>query len=127
MNLYRAIGWAIPLSLVSSLGAAAFASTIDLEVLPLTTQSNPQGSGCPATLRAYETPNPSQVGGFSTQGMIQLSAIATDISVAQSDKFSATWVGTLKAPISQLHRLSRHVYNRWEKLCRPLLPQSSDN
>ena len=46
MNLYRAIGWAIPLSLVSSLGAAAFASTIDLEVLPLTTQSNPQGSGC---------------------------------------------------------------------------------
>lgn len=96
MNLCRAMLWAIPLSLVSSLGAAAFASTIDLEVLPLTTQSNPQGSGCPATLRAYETPDPYRAGGFSTQGMIQLSAIATNISVSQSDRFSATWVGTIK-------------------------------
>ncbi|MGB3786910.1 MAG: hypothetical protein WA949_02795 [Phormidesmis sp.] len=96
MNLGRAMLWAISLSFLSGLGASALAKTVDLEVLPLTTQSNPQGSDCPATLRAYETPDPYRAGGFSTQGMIQLSAIATDINVSQTDSFSTAWVGTLK-------------------------------
>ena len=92
MNLSRALLWSLPLSLVSSLGAAAFATTFELAVLPL----NGPDLGCPEQLIAFETARPRSPGGYATDGMIQLSAIATNISATQRDDFSATWVGTLK-------------------------------
>ncbi|MBW4481139.1 MAG: hypothetical protein KME14_01210 [Tildeniella torsiva UHER 1998/13D] len=83
----------LPLSLVSGLGAAALASTIDLSVLPLLT--GPEAR-CPEGLIAHETPRPYVEGSFSTDGMVKLRDIATNIRLSQSDQFSATWVGTLK-------------------------------
>lgn len=83
----------LPLSLLSSLGAAALASTIELSVLP--TLDGPQVR-CPAGLIAHETHRPYVEGGFSIDGMVKLRDIATNIRLSQSDQFSATWVGTLK-------------------------------
>lgn len=96
MNVSKACLWAFPLSLPFSLlvnlGAAAVASTIELNVLPF---NGPELS-CPEKLVAYETARPRSPGGYATDGMIQLSAIATDIAATQKDDFSATWTGTLK-------------------------------
>ncbi|MGB7084670.1 MAG: hypothetical protein WBD47_03890 [Phormidesmis sp.] len=92
MNLTKALLWALPLSLLSSLGAAAFAKKADLKVLPI----NGLAAECPENLLAYETPRPFSEGGFATDGMMQLSAIATNISVSQVDNFSVTWTGTLR-------------------------------
>ncbi|MEM9165292.1 MAG: hypothetical protein AAGC54_19800 [Cyanobacteria bacterium P01_F01_bin.4] len=76
-----------------NLGASALARTANLTVLP----SNDLESltDCPQSLIAYETPQPYSQGGFATDGMIQLSAIATNINVSQVDDFSVTWIGTL--------------------------------
>lgn len=91
------LGWALlgglPLSLLSSLGSAAWANTIDLSVLPLL---DAPAANCPDNLIAHETRQPYSEGGFATNGMIKLRDIATNIQVSQSDRFSATWVGTLK-------------------------------
>ena len=92
----KACLWAIPLSLLTNLGAAALATTFELNVLPL----NGPESNCPEKLIAYETARPRSPGGYATDGMIQLAAIATDISATQKDDFSATWTGTLKPEYS---------------------------
>ncbi|HEY9736817.1 MAG TPA: hypothetical protein V6D06_11060 [Trichocoleus sp.] len=92
VTLGTALLWSVPLSLLSSLGAAALASTLELDLLP-TLES---AGNCPETLTAHETPRPFVEGGFSTDGMIKLREIATGIRVLQSDLFSTTWVGTLK-------------------------------
>ncbi len=100
MNLSKTCLWAwplaLPLGLLSSLGSAAFARTINLKVLPL----NAPSRGCPTALVAYETSRPQTLGGYAIDGMIQLQAIATNISATQRDQFSATWVGTLKPEYS---------------------------
>ncbi|MEO0706048.1 MAG: hypothetical protein AAF050_10335 [Cyanobacteria bacterium J06649_5] len=97
MNVSRICLWALPLSLPFSLlfnlGAAAVASTIELNVLPF----NGPAVTCPEKLTAYETARPRSPGGYATDGMIQLSAIATDISTTKLDDFSAIWTGTLNA------------------------------
>lgn len=93
MNLRNALLWAIPLSLVSSLGSSALARKADLTVLP---SSEAPDGGCPENLVVYETPRPYTPGGYATDGMIQLREIATDIQVSQADQFSVTWTGTLK-------------------------------
>ncbi|MDA0268430.1 MAG: hypothetical protein O3A14_16095 [Cyanobacteria bacterium] len=77
---------------MSNLGAAALATTIELNLLPV----NGPSQTCPATLVAHETLRPYFEGGFATDGMIKLRDIATDITLSQSDLFSASWVGTLK-------------------------------
>lgn len=87
--------WSLPLSLLSNLGAAALAETINLRVLPLSGRPTTQG-GCPERLIAYQTRQPYREGGYATDGMIRLSDIATDIIVSQSDVFSTTWMGKLK-------------------------------
>ena len=93
MNVRKALLWAFPLSWLSSLGAAASASTIQLKVLPLL---NGPRAGCPTAIIAYETLRPRTEGGSATDGMVQLSAIATNITLDQTDAFSATWTGQLK-------------------------------
>ncbi|MFQ4138829.1 hypothetical protein PGN35_021195 [Nodosilinea sp. PGN35] len=87
--------WALLLSLPLSLagGATALASTIELSVLPLL--DGPEAR-CPEGLIAHETPRPYAEGGYSTDGMVKLRDIATNIRLSASDRFSATWVGTLK-------------------------------
>ncbi|MGD1897661.1 MAG: hypothetical protein ACFB16_12000 [Phormidesmis sp.] len=95
MNVSNALLWAIPLSLplsfLGSLGATALAKSIEMQVLPV----GGPGAGCPATLTAFETERPPTPGGFSTDGMIMLSAIASNISATQLNEFSATWTGAL--------------------------------
>jgi hypothetical protein len=92
MKLLQSLIWGLPLSMLSNLGSAAFAITLDLNVLP-TVDSTGQ---CPAQLIAYETIRPFSEGGYSRDGMIKLGDIATNIRVAGSNMFSTTWVGTLK-------------------------------
>lgn len=96
MNFRRALLWSVPLSFLSSLGTAALATTINLNVLPL---NGPQ-ENCPESLTAYETGRPPAPGGYATDGMIQLAAIATNISATQLTDFSAIWTGTLKPEFS---------------------------
>ena len=92
MNICKALLWSVPLSVLSSMGASALAVTIEMRVLPV----NGPGVGCPTALIAYETSRPPAPGGYATDGMVQLSAIATNITATSVDEFSATWVGTLK-------------------------------
>ncbi|MEO0758851.1 MAG: hypothetical protein AAFY78_18480 [Cyanobacteria bacterium J06648_16] len=86
---------ALPLSFLSSLGAAALARTTLLQVFAF----NDATGNCPQTLTAYETFNYYE-GGGSTDGMVQLRTVATDIRLDRVDDYSATWVGTLKPEFS---------------------------
>lgn len=92
MNVQRSLLLSLPLSLVTSLGTAALATTLELNVLPTL---DSEGT-CPERLIAHETLRPYFEGGYSRDGMIKLRDIATNIAVARSDPFSTTWVGTLK-------------------------------
>ncbi|MEM8804589.1 MAG: hypothetical protein AAGF01_00890 [Cyanobacteria bacterium P01_G01_bin.38] len=94
MNLNQALLWGLPLSLLSNWGVAAYARTADLTVFP--SNDLETLTDCPQNLIAYETLQPYSQGGYATDGMIQLSAIATDIRVDQVGEFSVTWSGTLK-------------------------------
>lgn len=94
MNWNQALLWALPLSLLSGLGAAAFARKADLTVFP--SNDLETLTDCPQSLIAYETLRPYSQGGYATDGMIQLREVATDISVSQVGEFSVTWIGTLK-------------------------------
>ncbi|WP_228053702.1 hypothetical protein [Nodosilinea sp. LEGE 07298] len=69
------------------------ANTIELSVLPLLDAPT---ANCPEYLIAHETVQPYVEGSFATNGMIKLRDIATNIQVSQSDRFSTTWVGTLR-------------------------------
>lgn len=93
MNLSKALLWALPLSLLGNLGAAALASKTELTVLPSLRSAE---ATCPDQLVAYETLRPYTEGGSATDGMIQLKEIATDISISQMDDFTVIWSGTLK-------------------------------
>ncbi|MEH1954360.1 MAG: hypothetical protein V7L02_01125 [Nostoc sp.] len=57
---------------------------------------NEQKQSCPDKVIVTEKPHPYQEGSFSTDGSINLSAYASNISVQTSNSFSVTWVGTLK-------------------------------
>jgi hypothetical protein len=83
----------LPMGIVMGLSTPAAASTIELQMHP-TLDSNPKT--CPDKVTAYQTPKPYQEGGYQTEGMVALQAIATQISVVQTDPFSTTWIGTLK-------------------------------
>jgi hypothetical protein len=92
MKVQRSLMWSLPLSLISSLGMTALATTIELNVLPTLDSTGT----CPNQLIAHETPQPYSEGGYARDGMMRLLDIATNIQIAQSDLFSTTWVGTLK-------------------------------
>ncbi len=83
----------LPLGIFAFVGAPTVASTIELQVHPA---SNPNQIRCPDKVTAYQTPKPYREGGYQTDGMVALQAIASQISVLQTDPFSVTWVGTLK-------------------------------
>ncbi len=75
------------------LSAPVLASTIELQ---LHRAGESRSTDCPVKAIAYQTPKPYQEGGYETDGMVSLQEIATQISVAQTDPFSVTWIGTLK-------------------------------
>lgn len=72
----------------------ANAATLELKLLELNDRQ--QSKGCPTTVTAYQTAQPYREGSYANDGMIQLSAIATDIEITQTTPFSVTWTGTLK-------------------------------
>ncbi|MBN3898615.1 MAG: hypothetical protein HWQ41_26100 [Nostoc sp. NOS(2021)] len=57
---------------------------------------NEQKQSCPDKVIVTEKSHPYQEGSFATDGSINLSAYASNISVQASNSFSVTWVGTLK-------------------------------
>jgi hypothetical protein len=57
---------------------------------------NEQKQSCPDKVIVTEKAHPYQEGSFSTDGSVNLSAYASNISVQASNNFSVTWVGTLK-------------------------------
>lgn len=85
----------LPLGLFAFVSAPVVASTIELQLYET---GEPILMRCPEKVIAYQTPRPYREGGYQTDGMVALQAIATQISMMQSDAFSATWVGTLKPP-----------------------------
>ncbi len=93
MQFRRSLLWAIPFSVLTSFGAAALATTLELDVLP--TLDAPLDS-CPPQLIAHETRRPYVEGSYAWDGMIKLRDIATAVRVATTDPFSITWVATLK-------------------------------
>ncbi len=91
MQIRRSLLWAFPISLLTSLGSAALATTIELEVLPTLRSTGT----CPTQLIAHETLRPYVEGSYAWDGMIKLRDIATNVRVASSNRFSTTWVATL--------------------------------
>jgi hypothetical protein len=83
------------IGLLSVYGAGAAATTIELHPHAL---GSPQEVRCPDKVIAYQTAKPYQEGNYTWDGMANLGAIATQISVAKVDPFSVTWVGTLRPP-----------------------------
>ncbi|BAT51619.1 hypothetical protein NOS3756_05450 [Nostoc sp. NIES-3756] len=57
---------------------------------------NEQKQSCPDKVLVTEKPQPYREGSFSTDGSVNLSAYASNISVVSRNEFSVTWVGQLK-------------------------------
>jgi hypothetical protein len=57
---------------------------------------NEQKQSCPDKVLVTEQPRPYQEGSFATDGSVNLSAYASNISILTSNNFSVTWVGKLK-------------------------------
>ncbi|MGB7417248.1 MAG: hypothetical protein WA902_23840 [Thermosynechococcaceae cyanobacterium] len=74
--------------------APAQASTLELKTLQVNDAQQP--SDCPAKVIAYQTAKPYQEGSYSTDGMVRLDAVATNIQLTGTTPFSATWSGPLK-------------------------------
>ncbi|MBD2693234.1 hypothetical protein [Anabaena catenula] len=68
------------------------ANKIELKVY----SENEQKHSCPQKVIATETPQPYREGGFATDGFVNLSEYANNISISANNSFSTTWVGTLK-------------------------------
>jgi hypothetical protein len=97
MNTKRAvqlIGVLTGGALISLVGVGAVAETIELH--PRQAPIGKMQIRCPEKVIAYQTARPYREGGYTWDGMINLQAIATQISPTASDPFSGVWVGTLK-------------------------------
>ncbi|NJM68004.1 MAG: hypothetical protein HC851_21235 [Acaryochloris sp. RU_4_1] len=92
MKYHRSFVLILPVSLI--VHQPAWAEIIELRIFPV---SGPQQS-CPQKVIAYQTPQPYQEGGYATNGMVNLGAIATQITLSPAAPFSAIWIGTLKPP-----------------------------
>ena len=76
----------------SSVQAQNAATKIELKVY----SQNEQKQSCPDKVIVTETAQPYREGGFATDGYVNLSEYANNISVTANNSFSTTWVGTLK-------------------------------
>ncbi len=68
------------------------ANKIELKVY----SENDQKQSCPQKVIVTEIPRPYQEGSFATDGSVNLSEYANNISITANNSFSTTWVGTLK-------------------------------
>ncbi|BAU10837.1 hypothetical protein LEP3755_13290 [Leptolyngbya sp. NIES-3755] len=80
--------------------ATANAATIEMRVLPTIDAQNP-GNLCPEKVMLTETSRPYREGGYTIDGSANLSLIADKFTIATTDDFSVTWVGTLKPKYSK--------------------------
>ncbi|WP_414754977.1 hypothetical protein [Anabaena sp. CCY 9910] len=80
--------------MLSSLSTSAQnpSQNIELKVY----SENEQKQSCPDKVLVTEKPRPYQEGSFTTDGSVNLSNYASNISVLTSNNFSVTWVGKLK-------------------------------
>jgi hypothetical protein len=82
------------MGIVTFMGMGVTAETIELRPYPAS--SSKIQVRCPDKVVAYQTSRPMQEGGFVQDGMMNLQAIATKISLVTSDPFSGVWMGELK-------------------------------
>jgi len=68
------------------------ANKIELKVY----SENDQKQSCPEKVIVTEIPRPYREGSFATDGSVNLSEYANNISITANNSFSTTWVGTLK-------------------------------
>ena len=62
---------------------------------------NVQKKSCPDKVIVTEIPQPYREASFATDGSVNLSEYANNISISTSNSFSTTWVGTLKPKYAQ--------------------------
>ncbi|MBO3461350.1 hypothetical protein G7B40_038715 [Aetokthonos hydrillicola Thurmond2011] len=99
------------LSLFPTLSAQA--QNIELKVY----SENENKQSCPSKVVATEVSQPYREGSFATDGSANLSAIATNLSITNSNNFSVTWVGTLKPIYGELPTVPQAVTVAF---CRPI-------
>ncbi|MGG6267839.1 hypothetical protein ACQ4M3_14695 [Leptolyngbya sp. AN03gr2] len=88
-------------SVLSVLSAIAVnAAPIEMRVLPAIDAQNP-GNLCPEKVTLTETSRPYREGGYTIDGSANLSSIAEKMTIATTDDFSVTWIGTLKPKYSK--------------------------
>jgi hypothetical protein len=75
---------------------AGRAEVLELKVAPLL--SRPPSGPCPNTLSLNETLQPYREGSYGVNGQAPLGDLARDWHLAHRDAFSATWLGSLRAP-----------------------------
>jgi hypothetical protein len=80
--------------LLSNLYAFAQNNTQKIELKVYS--QNEQKRDCPDKVLVTEKPQPYREGSFSTDGSVNLSVYANNVSVLSSNEFSVTWVGQLK-------------------------------
>jgi hypothetical protein len=87
------------LSLFSCLNVQAqkTKNTIELKVY----SQNERKQNCPDKVIVTEIPRPYQEGGFASDGSVNLSEFANNITISNRNSFSTTWVGTLKPKYSK--------------------------
>jgi hypothetical protein len=83
----------------------AQARSVEMQVYPTLNSSG----RCPEKLTLTEQPQPYREGSYTIDGSANLSQIADRFTVASSDEFSVTWVGTLKPAYRQCKATARNV------------------
>ncbi len=86
----------------------AQAASIEMKVLKAT---DAQTMRCPDTVTMNEQPQPYREGSFAIDGSADLSRIADRLTLASTDDFSVTWVGTLKPAFNRCKATARIVKN----------------
>ncbi|BAZ49440.1 hypothetical protein NIES4103_20520 [Nostoc sp. NIES-4103] len=87
------------LSVLSNLSALAQNDSHKIELKVYS--ENEEKQSCPDKVLVTEQSHPYQEGSFATDGSVNLSAYASNISVLTSNNFSITWVGKLKPRYSK--------------------------
>ena len=86
--------------------APAQARSIEMQVYPAIDYPAVR---CPETVTVAEQPQPYREGGYTIDGSANLSQLTDRFSIAATDDFSVTWVGTLKPAFRQCKATARIV------------------
>jgi hypothetical protein len=95
------------------LTALALGMTLPAQAQPMEMQVYPALNApmgpCPEKLTLTEQPQPYREGSYAIDGKANLSQFADRFTIASSDEFSVTWVGTLKPAYRQCKATARIV------------------